>query len=100
MSRKHRRQHIHTTAARRTAACVGRTCARGATLRLSAVVVTEHDRVWDLLRSSGSGGHSLLLINRMEASTELGRLVMGLTSSARVRRAERLRGSSTMPAVT
>ena len=73
--------HIHTTRGASDSSLRPIELARAARrLELSAVVVTEHDRLWDPLEVERfRQEQSLLLINGMEVSTELGHvLVMGL----------------------
>ncbi len=73
--------HIHTTRGASDSSLRPIELARAARrVGLSAVVVTEHDRLWDPLDVERfREEHDLLLINGMEVSTELGHvLVMGL----------------------
>jgi PHP-associated/PHP domain len=73
--------HIHTTRGASDSSLRPIELARAARrLGLSAVVVTEHDRLWDSMEVERfRREQSLLLINGMEVSTELGHvLVMGL----------------------
>jgi predicted metal-dependent phosphoesterase TrpH len=73
--------HIHTTRGASDSSLRPIELARAARrLGLSAVVVTEHDRVWDAGEVERfRQEQSLLLLNGMEVSTELGHvLVMGL----------------------
>ncbi len=73
--------HIHTTRGASDSSLRPIELARSARrLGLSAVVVTEHDRLWDPLEVERFyQEQSLLLVNGMEVSTELGHvLVVGL----------------------
>jgi len=87
--------HIHTTRGASDSSLRPVELARAARrLGLSAFVVTEHDRLWDRLEVERfREEQSLLLINGMEVSTELGHvLVMGLDKYVPgVRHAEELR---------
>lgn len=87
--------HIHTTRGASDSSLRPVELARAARrLGLSAVVVTEHDRLWDPLEVARfRDEHSLPLINGMEVSTELGHvLVIGLHKYVPgVRHAEELR---------
>jgi predicted metal-dependent phosphoesterase TrpH len=73
--------HIHTTRGASDSSLRPVELARAARrLGLSAIVVTEHDRLWDPLEVARfREERSLLLINGMEVSTDLGHvLVLGL----------------------
>ncbi len=73
--------HIHTTRGASDSSLRPVELARAARrLGLSAVVVTEHDRLWDPLEVVRfRAERSLLLINGMEVSTDLGHvLVLGI----------------------
>ena len=73
--------HIHTTRGASDSSLRPVELARAARrLGLSAVVVTEHDRLWDPLEVARfREERSLLLINGMEVSTDLGHvLVLGV----------------------
>ena len=87
--------HIHTTRGASDSSLRPVELARAARrLGLSAVVVTEHDRVWDPLEVARfRQEQSLLLISGMEVSTELGHvLVIGLDKYVPgIRYAEELR---------
>jgi hypothetical protein len=87
--------HIHTTRGASDSSLRPVELARAARrLGLSAVLVTEHDRLWDPLEVARfREEQSVLLINGMEASTELGHvLVIGLDRYVPgVRHAEELR---------
>jgi predicted metal-dependent phosphoesterase TrpH len=91
--------HIHTTRGASDSSLRPIELARAARrLGLSAVVVTEHDRLWDPLEVARfRQEQSLLLINGMEVSTELGHvLVIGLDKYVPgVRHAEELRRITT-----
>jgi len=87
--------HIHTTRGASDSSLRPIELARAARrLGLSAVLVTEHDRLWDPLEVARfRKEQSLLLINGMEVSTELGHiLVVGLDKYVPgIRYAEELR---------
>jgi predicted metal-dependent phosphoesterase TrpH len=87
--------HIHTTRGASDSSLRPVELARAARrLGLAAVVVTEHDRLWDPLEVARfRQERSLLLINGMEVSTDLGHVVViGLhTYLPAIRYAEELR---------
>jgi len=87
--------HIHTTRGASDSSLRPVELARSARrLGLSAVLVTEHDRLWDPLEVARfRSEQSLLLINGMEVSTELGHvLAIGLDKYVPgIRYAEELR---------